>query len=232
MRFKRVSALVISMALTLSILGADEQAKAVDTFNNTEYSVDSPESPWIVVNKMRPLTPISYIPARFQTPKEFNPSNVRLARSASIAYVALAKAAKAAGAGTLQLNSGYRSYLSQKAIHKTNVARYGLKVGENLAARPGFSEHQTGLAADVAVPSQGCTIKVCFGTTKMGKWLAKNAWKYGYIVRYPSGKTAITGYQYEPWHLRFIGVPLANEMHELGETVLESYWGLTPAPTY
>lgn len=232
MRLKRLGALVISVALTLSILGAGEQAKAVDTFNNTEYSIDSPESPWIVVNKKRPLMPISYAPARFQTPKAFNPSNVRLARPAAIAYVALATAAKAAGAGILQLNSGYRSYESQKAIHKADVAKFGLKVGENLAARPGYSEHQTGLAADVAAPAQGCTIRVCFGTTNMGKWLAKNSWRYGFIVRYPEGKTSITGYQYEPWHLRFVDVPLATELQRRKQSVLETYWGLPPAATY
>lgn len=232
MRKTRFGAMVVALALTLSILGVGEQAKAVDNFNNTEYSVDSPESHWIVVNKWRPLDPKKYVPADLARAKEFNPGHVQLARPAAVAYIYLARAAKKAGAGTLQLNSGYRSFSYQTTIHRNSVARYGLKVGENLAARPGYSEHQTGLAADVAAPAQGCTIKVCFGSTKMGKWLAKNAWQYGYIIRYPNGKSAITGYQYEPWHLRFVGIPLATEMHELGQTVLESYWGLPAAPSY
>ena len=232
MQTRRFGALVCAVALTLSILGAGEGAKATDIFNNTEYSIDSPESPWIVVNKQRPLEPKTYTPADLARAKEFNPMRVQLSRPAAIAYLYMARAAKKAGAGSLQLNSGYRSYLYQKSIHSRMVTKYGLKTGENLAARPGFSEHQTGLAADIAAPAQGCTIKVCFGTTKAGKWLAKNAWQYGFIVRYPSGKTAITGYQYEPWHLRFVGIPLATEMHTLGESVLENYWQLPAAPTY
>ena len=142
------------------------------------------------------------------------------------------QAMKKAGAGTLKLNSGYRAYSTQLWIYKDRVARLGLKAGEALAARPGYSEHQTGLAADVSAVGQGCVIQVCFGSTKAGKWIAANAWQYGFIVRYPNGQTSTTGYQYEPWHLRYVGVEISTDMRAQRMKVLEMYWGLPPAPKY
>jgi D-alanyl-D-alanine carboxypeptidase len=104
--------------------------------------------------------------------------------------------------------------------------------GEALAARPGYSEHQTGLAADVSASGQGCVIQVCFAKTKAGKWLAANAWQYGFILRYPDGQTKTTGYQFEPWHFRYVGVQLATEMKSQNITVLEKFWNLPAAPAY
>jgi D-alanyl-D-alanine carboxypeptidase len=141
-------------------------------------------------------------------------------------------AAKAAGVGNITMVSGYRSYSTQKAVHADAVRKWGLIDGEKLAARPGFSEHQTGLAVDIYEPKQGCRIRVCFGTTKAGAWVKKNAWKYGFIIRYPDGETPTTGYQYEPWHLRFLGVELTTEMQNKGVTVLEKFWKYKPAPKY
>ena len=139
---------------------------------------------------------------------------------------------KKAGAGTLILNSGYRSYQTQVVVHSNQVSRLGLKAGEALAARPGHSEHQTGLAADVSASGQGCAIQVCFAKTKAGKWLAANAWQYGFVLRYPNGQTKITGYQFEPWHFRYVGVELATEMKSLNVSVLEKFWNLPAAPSY
>jgi D-alanyl-D-alanine carboxypeptidase len=181
----------------------------------------------VVVNKIRPLKPITYKPRDLVY---YN--GVALARVTSDSLVKLAFGMKKAGAGTLRLNSGYRAYSTQSFIYKDRVARLGLKAGEALAARPGYSEHQTGLAADVSAVGQGCVIQVCFGSTKAGKWIAANASQYGFIVRYPNGKTPITGYQYEPWHLRFVGIEIATDMRAKKISVLETYWGLPAAPTY
>jgi D-alanyl-D-alanine carboxypeptidase len=85
---------------------------------------------------------------------------------------------------------------------------------------------------DVSARSQGCQIRVCFGGTKAGTWLAANAYKYGWIIRYPSFATKITGYQYEPWHLRFVGVELATDMHDKKIHTLEQYFKLPAAPNY
>jgi D-alanyl-D-alanine carboxypeptidase len=111
------------------------------------------------------------------------------------------------------------------------VTRYGKIVADNLAAHPGHSEHQTGLAADVSTTALGCRI-TNFGKSAASAWISANAWKYGFVVRYPNGETATTGYQYEPWHLRFIGIELATKMQEQKITVLEKYWKLPAAPTY
>ncbi len=88
------------------------------------------------------------------------------------------------------------------------------------------------LAADIgSVPLQ-CTLAACFGQTTQGKWLAANAWRFGFLLRYPADKVAVTGYEYEPWHFRYIGVQLSTEMHNTGVTTLEEFFGLPPAPDY
>ena len=132
-----------------------------------------------------------------------------------------------------------RAVILERAAHEMNAVgdqrrgeRIAFQAGEALAARPGHSEHQTGLAVDVAAVGQGCVIQVCFGKTRAGRYVAKYAYRFGFIVRYPDGQTPITGYQYEPWHLRYVGVGLATEMRNEGVTVLENFWGLDPAPTY
>jgi D-alanyl-D-alanine carboxypeptidase len=195
-------------------------------FNPTSYSLVKANSLWVVANKQRPLNPITYKPeiGYFK--------GVQVAKVTAVALNQMAAGMLKAKAGTLLLNSGYRSYATQVSVHDRQVARLGLKAGEALAARPGYSEHQTGLAADVSAAGQGCTIQVCFATTKAGKWLAANSWQYGFILRYPNGQTATTGYQFEPWHFRYVGVNLATEMKSQNITVLEKFWKLPAAPSY
>jgi len=199
-------------------------------------STTEPESPWVVVNKQRPLYPIKYIPTDLVVPKfgslDANPYNRKLRKEAATAAVKLATAMKAAGKGSLIIQSAYRSYAEQSVIHDRQVSKFGLKAGEALAARPGFSEHQTGWAMDVSARGQGCQIRVCFGETKAGLWLAANAYKYGFIIRYPNSATPTTGYQYEPWHLRYVSKGLSLVMHQNGVHVLEKFFGLPAAPNY
>jgi D-alanyl-D-alanine carboxypeptidase len=145
--------------------------------------------------------------------------------------VKLGDAMKAAGQGTLIVQSGYRSYESQRTIHNAKVRALGKVRGENLAARPGFSEHQTGLAVDFAAKGVS-TLQSSFAKTKAGKWLAGNAYKFGFVLRYPSGKTSVTGYSYEPWHFRYVGVDLATAMHDQNISTLEEYFSLPAAPGY
>jgi D-alanyl-D-alanine carboxypeptidase len=137
-----------------------------------------------------------------------------------------------AGKGTLVLISGYRSFSDRQALYQRASETRGLDVAEQLVARAGFSEHQTGLTADVSAIGQGCEIAVCFGQTEAGIWLSRNAHHFGFIIRYPEGKEAITGYQYEPWHLRYVGIELAIEMKEQGIQTLEEFWKLEAAPDY
>jgi D-alanyl-D-alanine carboxypeptidase len=195
-------------------------------FNPGAYSLTKANSLWVVANKQRPLNPITYKPALGYF------KGVALAKVAATALTQMAAGMAKDKAGTLLLNSGYRSYDTQKIVHARQVSRLGLKAGEALAARPGYSEHQTGLAADVSASGQGCVIQVCFAKTKAGKWLAANAWQYGFILRYPDGQTKVTGYQFEPWHFRFVGVQLATEMKSQNISVLEKFWQLPAAPSY
>lgn len=119
--------------------------------------------------------------------------------------------------------SGYRSYARQKQIYDLNVARRGKSATDTVSARPGSSEHQTGLTIDISAQSVGCQLSQAFGDTKEGKWVAKNAHKYGYIVRYPDGKSKITGYHYEPWHIRYVGIPVATYLYK-NKLTLEEYY--------
>ena len=128
-------------------------------------------------------------------------------------------AASTAGA-PLTPGSGYRSYAVQKTVYDSYVAKDGQALADTYSARPGYSEHQTGLTMDF-IP-----IEDSFAGTKQDKWLQANAHKYGFVLRYPADKTSTTGYMYEPWHYRFIGVDPAIEMKEKGITTLEEYYGV------
>ncbi|QLK85242.1 D-alanyl-D-alanine carboxypeptidase family protein [Staphylococcus sp. 17KM0847] len=121
--------------------------------------------------------------------------------------------------------SGYRSYPTQVELYKSYVQRDGKKAADQYSARPGHSEHQTGLAFDVGGVHSDENLYARFGKTKEGQWIAKHAHQYGFIVRYPKGKENITGYQYEPWHLRYLGKDKATEVYKSGEA-LEEYLGL------
>ncbi len=109
--------------------------------------------------------------------------------------------------------SGYRSYQRQNTIYNSNLKKYGQAYTDSVSAKPGHSEHQTGLAMDISAKSAGYSLTQRFGLTKEGKWLADNAHHYGYIIRYQKGKEHITGYTYEPWHIRYVGKELASYLY-------------------
>ena len=119
----------------------------------------------------------------------------------------------------LYLCSGFRSYWDQDYIYWDYVATYGQELTDTFSARPGHSEHQTGLAFDVGA------IDDDFANWPSGIWLKENAHKYGFIIRYPKEKQHITGYKYEPWHIRYLGINLATKVYKSGLT-LEEYLGI------
>ena len=201
-------------------------------FNKAALSIDDPSSIWVVVDKLRPLNPKDYVPADLvQTPvAHANPPALRA--EAADAMVAMFAAAKAEGAGGMQLQSAYRSYTTQVVVYNRYVSQVGQAGADAQSARPGFSEHQTGLAADISSLPATCVLAACFGDTPQGTWLVANAYRFGYLLRYPADKVAVTGYMYEPWHFRYIGAALATEMHDEGVTTLEEFFGLPPAPDY
>ncbi len=158
----------------------------------------------LIVNKSYPL------------PEGYEPGG--LLPQVQRAFNDMVAAAKEDGV-SLWIVSGYRSYETQRKLYNNYVATYGKASADTYSARPGHSEHQTGLAFDVN------TISYSFGTTSTGKWLQQNGATYGFIIRYPEGKQSITGYIYEPWHLRYLGTELATKVVESG-LCLEEYFNI------
>lgn len=147
----------------------------------------------------------------------------KLRKAVSKAFSRLSKGAKAKGY-VIKLTTGFRPYDYQKTLYKQYIQADGKKKAEQYSAKPGYSEHQTGLSADVSSPSVDYELTRRYGKTKEGRWLAKNAHKYGFIIRYPKGREDLTGYEYEPWHIRYVGKDAAKEIYEQGIT-LEEYLG-------
>lgn len=188
---------------------------------------------WVVVDKQRPLDPLDFEPADVVAPADMQRTvDGRLAPDAANALTNLVAAAAAEGVGAIGLNSAYRSFASQTRTYNGYVSSLGRDAADLQSARPGYSEHQTGLATDVAACDGGCGEIEAFGGTAQGAWTAENAWRFGFIVRYENGYTDITGYQAEPWHLRYIGADLARLYREGGYHTLEDFFGLPPAPGY
>ncbi len=198
------------------------------------FPLDEADSLFVVVNKQRPLDPIDYTPETVVVSSEFldNGRDIELAPVAAEAMINMGKAAVDEGIGKLKLNSGFRSYEYQAELFIAKIGQYGEAEALERSAKAGHSEHQTGLAIDVSKPSEGCEIMQCFGNTEAGIWVAENAWRFGYLVRYEQDQTPITGYTYEPWHLRYVGKELA-ERYKMGDyKTLEEFWGLPAAADY
>lgn len=149
---------------------------------------------------------------KYSLPANYNPG---VDQTASTALKQLQQAASTAG-HNIPLISGFRSYSRQQTLYNNYVARDGQALADTYSARPGHSEHQTGLAFDVGKLDDN------YGSTPAGIWLKENCHKYGFIIRYPKGKESITGYQYEPWHIRYVGVEHATKIMNQNIT-LEEY---------
>lgn len=203
----------------------------IPAFIPGQYSIDDATSLWVIVNKHRAYTPIDYAPGDLVAPAVpfNNPPLMR--REAASALEQMLRAARAAGVDFV-VQSSYRSFATQQRVKQLSIERYGLEVSDQRGARAGHSEHQSGLAVDLTTKSGSCTLDPCFANTRIGRWLAQNSWRYGFVVRYLPGKTDITGYIYEPWHLRYVGPELAAEINRQGYPTLEEFFGLPPAPTY
>ncbi len=188
--------------------------------------VNDPESITVIVNKKRSL-PDGYIPPDLVVPNvAFSYSGVleksHMRKEAAAALEQLFAASKKDGLD-LRAVSGYRSYKRQVAIYKNNIATKGQEYTDRVSARPGTSEHQTGLAIDVSGPGIGYGLEQSFGATKEGKWLKEHAPEYGFVIRYTENGESSTGYTWEPWHIRYIGKALAEDVTSKGMT-LEQYF--------
>ncbi len=179
----------------------------------------------VLVNKTYPLVPKAYAP---KTSTISNTGGIRLETRTATAYRKLAAAAKRDGV-KIKLTSGYRSYNTQKQIVDQYTRLYGSAYALRIAAKPGTSEHQTGLSLDVGNYNRACALQDCFSTTPVGRWMAKNAPKYGFVLRYPKGQEKVTGYKYEPWHFRYVGTTQARSMATKKSKTLEHYYGVATA---
>ena len=191
----------------------------------TVRSTDNPSVFALVSVTVTPAPPepeITYINGiliankTYPLPSTYNPG---IDPTAKAALQNMFDAAKADGLD-LFIRSGFRSYATQKTLYNNYVSRDGVAEADRYSARPGHSEHQTGLGFDINKADMS------FDGTPEALWLAENCYKYGFIIRYPEGKEHITGYMYEPWHIRYLGVDIATDVYNSG-LCLEEYLGIT-----
>ncbi|MCI0156600.1 M15 family metallopeptidase [Leifsonia shinshuensis] len=201
-------------------------------FDKSAHSVDDPNSIWVVVNKARPLNPIDYTPPTLVYPDVTYVNRQPMRPEVADALVAMFKAGKAEAGLDFSVQSAYRSFESQTRVYNDDVAQHGQAYADTDTARPGHSEHQTGLAVDISAVPAKCSLDACFGTTLQGAWLSANSWKFGFILRYAEITAPITGFTYEPWHFRYVGVPLANELHAERVNTLEEFFGVPGGTEY
>jgi D-alanyl-D-alanine carboxypeptidase len=194
---------------------------------STDGVITDPAAYDALINKQRRL-PADYIPSdlvRVNVPTILAFEEVNhLRRAASDALTAMFSAAEAEEGYELLARSGYRSYKTQVMLYESNVREHGEEYASRISARPGTSEHQSGLVMDISSPVVNYQLTQDFGETGEGRWVARNAHRFGFIIRYLDGREDITGYTYEPWHLRYVGRELAAEIYAGGLT-LEEYLG-------
>lgn len=176
---------------------------------------------YIIANKTYAL-PSDYVPTDTKVPLDgVEYSYEGIVNNVWDAWEELQAAAADEGLN-LYISSGYRSYSCQEGLWNNYAARDGQEKADTYSARAGHSEHQTGWCFDLN------TITDAFADTAEGKWVNENCYKYGFIIRYPKGKSDITGYKYESWHLRYVGTELAAELYNGGDWItMEEYFGLT-----
>lgn len=207
---------------------------SVPPFNKAQYPTDVASSLWVVVNKGRAL-PSTYVPAGLTVPNiplrlPASSPEMHVRPETAAALERMAAAAKSQGIN-LMLASGYRSYSEQQTVYQGYVNSQGQTAADTFSARPGHSEHQTGLAADLEPTSRQCEVDQCFENTPEGQWLAANADSYGFIIRYQKNAQSLTGYEYEPWHVRYVGQALAAELSRSPQT-LEQFFNLPAYTSY
>jgi len=221
--------------ISLSIETSDpklDQAKTYLSsydFNFTKHVIGqilAPDSLYVLCNKLNQL-PKDYVPndlrkvdVRFTFEGESEKKMLR--EDAATALESLFASAKEVGFDLFAL-SGYRSYNTQITNYTSRVDSQGQAAADKISARPGHSEHQTGLAMDVTSESANFKLVQSFGETPEGLWIQENAHNFGFIIRYQSNTTDITGYSYEPWHLRFITTDVATYLYENDITLEELY---------
>ena len=200
--------------------------EGAEEFYKDVIVVDKPDDINVLVNKKNVLKS-DYEPSDLVKPEVFAPGRSEIEmfmrEEVATAILELVNAAEEESDLEILPASAYRSYELQRIIFQNNVNRKGsIEKANETSALPGQSEHQTGLAVDMSCSSVGYQINNSFADTEEALWLANNAHRFGFIIRYPKGKTEITGYSYEPWHLRYVGKDMAQSVFE-EELTLEEF---------
>ncbi|MZQ84927.1 D-alanyl-D-alanine carboxypeptidase family protein [Paenibacillus sp. 5J-6] len=209
---------------------ASPKASSTPSKSDGLQVIAKPESVTVLVNKQFSL-PSSYEPTDLvypDIPFTFAEKNEKR-KMRTVAAEAIEKLVAGAKKDGINLAgvSAYRSYATQKALFQRYVLKDGEEKAKTYSAVPGTSEHETGLAIDVSGSDGKCAAEDCFGGTKEANWLEKHAQEYGFIIRYPKGKEKITGYQYEPWHIRYVGADTAKDM-VAKKVTMEEYYNAVP----
>ena len=217
----------VTTAASETVTAAQSSQTSASTTSQTAANLSNPLTPAApqsvaATPEIKTVNGVTYVNGvliankTYALPKSYAPG---LTKETKAAFLEMQAAAAKEGK-SLSIKSGYRSYETQQTLYNNYVARDGKAAADRYSARPGHSEHQTGLAIDINRASDA------FTKTPEAKWLAENCWKYGFIIRYPEGKESITGYKYESWHVRYLGKELAKAVYESGLT-LEEYLGIT-----
>jgi len=209
------------------------EATAINSAScNTSKTHNNPASIDVVVNKKHCMQPVQYVPGDLVTVVDAAGTAYPLSNKAAASFNAMSAAASAAGE-TFTLTSSYRSYSEQVSTYAYWVNMSGAAGADTYSARPGYSEHQTGLVFDVAATVDGKKYVLSdFARTSQYQWLLAHAAEYGFIQRYYAGYEGVTGYSAEEWHYRYVGVGVAKDMQAKGVKTLEQYWGISGGDYY
>lgn len=193
-------------------LGADDRSL-------TDLESDDRDRLLVVITKDVPIAPLDYAPADLTSWRD---SDYQLRAEVVEHLEDLFGAAENDGV-QLRVVSGFRSYEIQAGTHEDWARRNGQAFADAVSARPGHSEHQSGLAVDLDSRGGECYLDACFGDTPEGGWVAQHAHRFGFVISYPEGLEGRTGYTYEPWHVRYVGPRISGAMDRLGIALLQDY---------
>lgn len=214
-----------STCLTALLIGTGIQVASAEPSvpdQRTALERDDAAHLLAVVTKAHPIQPLDYVPEDLVTwPGTDFELRAEVADQLALMFTAAEDDGQA-----YRVVSGYRSYDTQAGTYEYWARQSGSASADAVSALPGHSEHQTGLAVDLDNTSGECYFKACFGETAAGRWVAEHAHEFGFVISYPEGAQEVTGYAYEPWHIRYVGPQVAEDMDRRGYLLISTY--LTP----
>lgn len=212
------------MLLLLGLIVSIALVVFSNSYTPSKSNIVKPKNALPIINKTEGVTRVNghvIVNKKYKLPPQYKPGEDKIAKRNFNKLLVKGKTAQL----DLKFSSGYRSYKEQQKVMKNYVEKDGEKVAHQYTAKPGQSEHQTGLAFDVGTNKPLDDFHKDFEKTKEGRWIKQHASDYGFIIRYPKGQSHETGYAYEAWHLRYVGKPLAKIIDEQ-DTNLEIYYRL------